>query len=378
MSIHSSETAPAPVNASELLVGHKVDAKGLHVDLGETLAIDNDDLNRAIGETALVIAGIRAGKEDEFLVLDTRHSEKFNSPLLLVSGNDPQQLKGIWSRKQLQVGRKHHAERFNYSGYTSANHFSLDYSADNDSLLLRDSNSHNGTYFTGYEVGESDGNRSDARGLKASYTHYMGEEMQQDKSYGEKDAEAPYGYYKNHPIIGRESRSMRNGAYGTNGSEQIIIDDKSRAVQAVIDREIERIESIGVSPTTGERAILKDIMSEVAHVLEYDLRKTEAICEPHYDNKGMVMMSEFIDNGVGVCRQQAVLAALIMESAIEKNLLYGEISVERNQDLELRGGHAWAVLKGGSGDIIVDPAQKFVGSREEATRQKRWRYNVSV
>lgn len=373
---HEADNSHIPVNDSQFVVGHELRSERVMIDVNERLGIEDDSLNRVLGESALTIAGIRAGKDDEFLLLDTRRTERVYSPLLLVNGNNPDQYKGVWPHTRLDIGRAHNPNRFEYSRYTSTNHFSLYFTDPNKGVVLRDNGSKNGTFLTGY-VHENGRSLLRPKRFKASYTEFMNQEMQEDTGFGEKDPEAPYGYYNNHPIIGRESRSMRNGAYGSRGSEQIIIDDKSRQVRNIVNDQVARLTQMGESSTTGERALLKDVMVGVSEALRYDLPATEKLCEPHYGNKGMIMLSEFLDKGIGVCRHQAVLAALIMESAIENGLLYGQVSVERNQDIVARSGHAWAVFKSEYGDIIVDSAQHFVGSREEAAKMNRWHYNVS-
>jgi len=73
--------------------------------------------------------------------------------------------------------------------------------------------------------------------------------------------------------------------------------------------------------------------------------------------------------------QQALLAGLFMEAAIE-NDISPVVSVSNvNRDNTLRSAHAWAVYrKEGKEDVIVDAAQRFVGyAFLGLTASQRWR-----
>lgn len=380
MSITSRERdAPEErIPDSELLVHERVKAGGILIDPNKSLGLQDDELNRAIGESALSVAGIRMGGFDELLLLDTRNTNRFRSPFLLVNGNDPRERKGLWPDRKVTIGRRHIRDRFTYSDGVSGTHFSLEYPTMNDAILLKDLNSKNGTFFTGYTTEYDPKKPPHLHGIRDDYTNERQLDAEQHTAYGNKDVNAPYGYYNNHAIIGRDSRTMRDGVYGTRSSEQLVVDDKSERVKAVVDEILSRVREMGKSPTMDQRAILEEVRSGVAHTLRYDLDATEKLCDPYRFNKGSIMMSEFIKEGIGVCRHQAVLAALVMESLIDVGLLYGDISVERNHDTEIGGAHAWAVFKSDADDVIVDPAQGFVGTREDAARKNRWRYYVSA
>jgi hypothetical protein len=74
--------------------------------------------------------------------------------------------------------------------------------------------------------------------------------------------------------------------------------------------------------------------------------------------------TQFKDPG-GVCRQQCLLAGVLMEKAIEAGLLDGNVSVDRNA-VKGVGGHAWARYtyadsNGKERVMIVDPAQRTSG-----------------
>ena len=125
-------------------------------------------------------------------------------------------------------------------------------------------------------------------------------------------------------------------------------------------------------------AILRMINDYVRQTLHYDMDAVDRLSEPHYYIQGMIDLSEYVEAGVGVCRHQALLSALLAEKAIDAGYLQGAVGVERNHDRQLNGAHAWAVVRSGPDrrkDMIIDPAQNYVGSRARAADDpRRWKY----
>ena len=68
---------------------------------------------------------------------------------------------------------------------------------------------------------------------------------------------------------------------------------------------------------------------------------------------------------------------ILAESLVEKGILLGQVGVERNNDIDAHGAHAWAIFKTLDGkSIVVDPAQNFVGTKQQARRERRWKYDL--
>jgi hypothetical protein len=257
----------------------------------------------------------------------------------------------------------------------SRDHFSVIYDEKKDALFVKDEDSTNGTYLTGFTP---DGDREYAHGIYDGLTAAAVAEIEQGRNYGERDLGAPHGRYRNHPIIGRRSSSVRNGVYGTRSSEFVLVDDKSVLVKQVVDSFMSSLPSHEEAATLGVETILKKVSFRVANILRYDIKETERLSSPHYGQKGLIDLSEYIAAGVGVCRHQALLAAHLIEEVIDRGYLAGSVGVERNYDREANGAHAWAVYKSDtSDDLIVDPANHFVGSRKRAQKEGRWRYVVA-
>ena len=107
--------------------------------------------------------------------------------------------------------------------------------------------------------------------------------------------------------------------------------------------------------------------------LKYDLEATNKIA---LDSQ-KVALNYYIQEGVGVCRTQAVLAAYQIERLIKSGELQGAVSIDRSSRVNPDGdgsGHAWARYTDEKGRVfIIDPAQKYVGPLE-ASPDKNWDY----
>ncbi len=319
---------------------------------------------------------------DRFIVLDTTGSLRYEAPYILFREEDGRPVaKGIWPGKTTVVGRKlEHKNKFHHSEYVSGSHFSVKL---NDSgLEVTDLHSTNGTSVTGFIVadGEAEVFRDPNNGIIANFTEEFGKRAA-GRLIGfneQQGARTPYGTLEGYAIIGRNSLTVRGGVYGTirPDSEFVLIDHESPQVKE-LEREL-LLRTSGIKDGDFVK-LLPHVRALTAERMKYDLAKVESICSPYYSVHGIIRLSELIDAGVGVCRQQALLAATLIESLIEKGKLHGSVHVERNHDTEAHGAHAWAVLSGASKeDIIIDPAQKFLGTRKTARESGKWRYYVDV
>lgn len=382
---YADSTHPKPEQMPEV-GSHWVDhlplsAESVEIDINNRFPYDEnrdteDIVSALAGEGCPTVAGIEAGLS-RFIVLDTRQSEIIHSPFLLLQDDNTGRFKGVWPDEELLVGREHQASRFHdieNDTHMSRAHFSLYYSTENEALTLRDCNSLNKTFVSGNIIDSREKDEGDDRGISANFTYHFIENAIK-KRLGSADELAPYGYYHNHPIIGRDSVTVRDGVYGTAFSEQVVVDDKSDILKNAVQEFLLTL-SDAPSPTTESRQTLHAVEQQVSRVLRYDFEKTEKMCEPYGEDEKLIDLSEFVTQGIGVCRHQALLSALYIEAAIQRgHLRSGAVSVERNTDIE-RGSHAWAVYRSGEGDFIIDAAQHFVGTRQQALREGRWRYIV--
>ena len=191
-----------------------------------------------------------------------------------------------------------------------------------------------------------------------------------------------YGYYKNHPVIGRESPSVKNGVYFTvnPNSEAVVVDDASRTLQQAAKGMLRQVgRRFGKAPTVSTKKTLELVDKYTDQLMPYDLEKTEKLSAPHYNDNGLINLSEYVENKAGVCRHQCLLAAFLLETLVDKGVLVGRSGVERNHDIDAHGAHAWAIFEQPNGTVyVVDPAQGFVGTKEQARAKGLWKYDLPV
>ncbi|MDB5170824.1 MAG: hypothetical protein JWO35_518 [Candidatus Saccharibacteria bacterium] len=348
---------------------------------GQPLA-DAYQTKREVGLAVPTVAKIEADRQ-LFSVLDTRLDDTYASPLLVVSkqfrDGQTRGFKGVWLNDPVVLGRGHHTDRFDYDPRVSGSHFSLAY--DGLGLIVQNLRPTNKTLLSG-DLKTAQGGRRHAANIRAVFTQIAEDDIYDRYDFGKRDIEAPYGYSKNHPIIGRDSKSVKNGVYFTTrpDSEAVVVDDKSRAMQQIAQDMIKKAEQkFGREPTVAVEAVLKEINKYTRKVMPYDHKGADKLSRPHYAGNTLIGLSEYIEKGVGVCRHQCLVAAFLAETLVEKKMLIGQAGVERNHDVDAHGAHAWAVFKTPGGlSFVIDPAQNFVGTKEKAHKQGRWKYDLPV
>lgn len=364
----------------------RANAIGYEMRQGESALINLNDRPihgaRATGKVhgfkVPTLAVIQAG-EQAYTVLDTRKTEIWEPPLLVVEGvlETIDSASGIGLQEGLTatVGRKHHKDTFTYDPSVSREHFTLLY--DGLRLAVTNLKSASPTVLSGnvayWQTPEEDD------GIRADFTQAVQDYLKGEaNSRGEKDAAAPYDYYKGHPVIGRDSPTLKNGVYLTPSTEAVIVDDESDALQQA--RQLVRDELRRDFRYPAEAPAIK-VLESVNRVTRQLLAYSDAVSDrlgaPHYGRNGLINLSDYIQAGGGVCRHQCLLAAHLIESLTEDGTLPGQAGVERNHDVPLHSAHAWAVLKIPNEDsLVVDPAQNFIGSKSEARQQGHWKYDL--
>ncbi len=216
--------------------------------------------------------------------------------------------------------------------------------------------------------------------------HY--ESKEQNEGWG-------HGVYAGRPIIARDT-PINGGVYPVPGKhgEALVIDDvkypghynqKYAEVMEAIrpTKDPNKFSLRGLIRARGEKTandetkeVLTAVFNNVYQTLRYDLEATDAVTTTDYQK---VDLNKYISRGIGVCRTQAVLGAYFLERLVKDGVINGRVSIDRNvaQTLDgVPGGHAWTRFTDEHGNVyIVDPAQKFIGSLEEAQQQgDRWDY----
>lgn len=355
----------------------------VQVDLNTPL-VDSKEMSIRLGILGDLVATVDAGSKS-FLIVDTRTIGS-NRDFLIAdetcSKASKTGFKGVLEDEPVVIGRGHYSNRFSYPDTVSREHFEVLYT--NNSLFIRNLRPMNTTTVTAHLVQEQQSQElSLPDGVDDMRTFYVEDRMQAHPNFRERDETAPYGYYMNHPIIGRASKSVDGGVYlGGSAREAIVVDGKSVAMEnAYKDITSELRELFERSETLPIQSILVKVMHKVQEVMPYDGRKAEAIGWYHHGDK-LIGLSTYIKERAGVCRHQGLLAAYIIENLIKDSYMLGTVGVERNTVEDRGGTHAWAVYKkgpnGAGGVIVIDPAQSFVGTKAQALRGGRWEYRLST
>jgi hypothetical protein len=355
----------------------------VQVDLQTSLA-DPDEMGKRIGLRGNLVAAINAGGK-RFIIVDAR-GMRSNESLFIAdeafSIRDNFGFERIEEGEPVIIGRGHYTDKFEYPATVSRDHFEIAY-IDNK-LFVHNLHPTNKTVITAHlATGEEPRNQAARHIIEAVRTHQVEDRMREHPNFGEKDGAAPYGYYLNHPILGRASKSVDGGVYmGGSAREAIVVDGKSQAMKQVykglgieLRRSFERNETLSL------RATLLKVMNRVQEVMPYDGRKTEDISREHHGDK-LVGLSTYLKERAGVCRHQALLAAYILENLINDGHMLGAVGVERNTVEDMGGTHAWAVYETGNNSagevMVIDPAQSFVGTKAQAQHEGRWEYRLTT
>lgn len=355
----------------------------VQIDL-ETPLTGSQEMYDKLGVRGDLVATVNAGSKS-FLIVDTRNTPS-NRDFLIADETFSKEsrtgFKGVLEDDPVVIGRGHYTDRFSYPATVSREHFEVLYTG--EALFIRNLRPTNKTTVTAHLTLEQQPAQPLPRHVVEDIrTHLVEDRMQAHPNFGEKDETAPYGYYVNHPIIGRVSKSVDGGVYlGGSAREAIVVDGKSVAMKQVYQGVAAELrQSFERNETLPMRAILLKVMRKVQEVMPYDDRKTEDISRQHHGDK-LVGLSTFIKERAGVCRHQGLLAAYIIENLIKNGHMLGAVGVERNTVEDMGGTHAWAVYKtrsnGAEEVIIVDPAQSFVGTKTQALREGRWEYRLTT
>ena len=197
--------------------------------------------------------------------------------------------------------------------------------------------------------------------------------------YEEPDDESKNGFFAGRHIIGRDTQ-INGGVYvGSGKREAIVVDDKKypEELDGVYNQLITRIQAAG---SEYKDSILGDVYSLVQEVLPFNetgvLTLVQSVTSSAKGNDTKVPLNEFIKSKVGVCRHEALLVGYLLERLKKNGIISPKnISIDRNF-IPHRGGHAWVRYENSEGKIgIIDPAQNFIGSLEDANKLAGWDYN---
>lgn len=213
------------------------------------------------------------------------------------------------------------------------------------------------------------------RGYEEPYVNHSGEEVS--------------AMYHGRPVISRES-PVNGGVYIVPGSQEaIVVDDGTKPkegdrpkeinpyYQQAFDDFISLAKRYDVKVRQGIRRdqitdMLNALLVSVSDTIDYDIKFSEYIRNNYKDRK--INLHDFIAEGKGVCRHQALLAGYILERLINGGFVSGSVSVDRNY-VEDKGGHAWARYTDEKGHVyIIDPTNGYAGKLNRKSN-KIWSYS---
>ncbi len=193
--------------------------------------------------------------------------------------------------------------------------------------------------------------------------------------------------YQGRHIIGRDS-ALNGGVYtGTYGGEAIVVDTEKYPDE--FEELLSDVRSRIVDKSGREQRgkVLGAVFDVVSEKMRYSQEGVEKILGEIAENQGRsdfrdgtkIPLNEFILEGVGVCRHQALAAGVLLERLKDDGLIRGQVSVDRSQRWSPKGepeGHAWVRYTSHSGAVVIlDVAQGYFGPLEDSEGRKRgWDY----
>jgi|GEM_PF-491306 len=201
------------------------------------------------------------------------------------------------------------------------------------------------------------------------------------------DGKKTYGTFADRFVIGSDT-PINGGVYVglPNGNrEAIVVDDEKypRELDYVYNAIMQRIYRWSRVPRESQLdGVVDKVLSPVFYTVLETMPYSQDIVDQivsRYAKDTKIVLNQFIYERGGVCRHQALLAGYILER-MQKNgelMESDEISVDRNGVMGRSGpGHVWVRYKSADGTVyIIDPAQHFIGTLEEAeARPEAWPY----
>lgn len=172
------------------------------------------------------------------------------------------------------------------------------------------------------------------------------------------------GKYAGRPIIRMDSR-IDGGVYlGAVAREAIVVDsEKDEILMEVYHAAIRRCsDDEGVDRSLVIRTVYDSVLDNMKY---NNAAVQEMTAKYELDNDGRVALGMFIREGIGVCRHMGLLAGFLLEKFIDDEYIRGKVSVDRRS--LYMGGHGWCRYVNSKGTtLIIDPAQKFMGTLEQA------------
>lgn len=169
---------------------------------------------------------------------------------------------------------------------------------------------------------------------------------------------------------GGRDTPINGGVYLGGGKREAIVVDDTAGPRGKLDgvyQELVRLRERALR--RGEhfkQTLLSDVFDLVKARIPYSEGATrEVAVKLKIGADQPVHLDKYIEQGGGVCRHQALLAAYLLERLGKEGKVGGRVSVDRNYVRGL-GGHAWARYTNSAGQVVIlDPARDLIKSLEE-------------
>lgn len=180
------------------------------------------------------------------------------------------------------------------------------------------------------------------------------------------------GYYLGHHLIGRDTAIDKGVYIGHTSREAILVDfEASPLLQRYYQEAKERCEAI---VQCKHPPFLEAIYSLVPEIMRYSEEDTAKLVRRlNVKEDGLISLERFVEQGYGVCRQQALFGGVLLEKAIEEGIFRGRVSVDRNSISTM--GHAWdrVTLPFGKVYILNLSPKTYIGTLQDSiTQAKSW------
>lgn len=196
-------------------------------------------------------------------------------------------------------------------------------------------------------------------------------------AYEEPDEESPHGYFEGRKIIGRDTPINKGVSIGGSKREIIVVDDEQspllkEAYEGLFQKRRQELIADKNPKLRGLAATLNLTYRYAQELIPYDQEIAESIRKQFPDQT--ISLSCYLKRKGGVCRHQTLLVGYLLEKMIHEGLITGKVSIQRNV-VKVLGGHSWVkFIDQNNQTYIIDPAQRFCGTLEEAKKRAHWSY----
>ena len=206
------------------------------------------------------------------------------------------------------------------------------------------------------------------------------------------DPLAPYGRFRGRHIIGTGTRVLGGVYLGHRPREAIVLDASSVVLQSCLKSFVaDRLNLMRTKFVHGDLTLdvnQQGVMRAFATDLPQALFEFTLACLPYHENKtaevfrrtslppdSELALDGYLEARTGVCRHMVLFLVGMFELLAKIGLTQGSMSVCRCYIPNLFS-HAWARFeREGSDPLILDPAQNFIGSMENAGEMGKFVYD---